>query len=102
MAAMPARAAIGLPPKVAACMPGRRLGAIARVVSMAPPATPVVPRARTQAPATGPPAGSSVTLPDIEPVARARAALVAVRAANAAAPARLALEKYEIVTLRIE
>ena len=35
MAAMPARAAIGLPPNVAACMPGRRLGAISAVVSMA-------------------------------------------------------------------
>ena len=30
--AMPARAAIGLPPNVAACMPGRRLGAISAVV----------------------------------------------------------------------
>ena len=40
MAAMPARAAIGLPPNVAACMPGRRLGAISAVVSSAPPATP--------------------------------------------------------------
>ena len=40
MAAMPARAAIGLPPNVAACMPGRRLGAISGVVSIAPPAMP--------------------------------------------------------------
>ena len=36
MAAMPARAAIGLPPNVAACMPGRRLGAISGVVSKRP------------------------------------------------------------------
>ena len=35
--AMPARAAIGLPPNVAACMPGRRLGAISAVVNMAAP-----------------------------------------------------------------
>ena len=40
MKARPARAAIGLPPKVQACMPGRRLGAISAVVSMAPPASP--------------------------------------------------------------
>ena len=37
---LPARAAIGLPPKVAACVPGRRLGAISAVVSIAPPAMP--------------------------------------------------------------
>ena len=38
--AIPARAAIGLPPKVAACIPGRRLGAISELVNRAPPATP--------------------------------------------------------------
>ena len=37
---MPARAAIGLPPNVAACMPGRRLGAISGVVNIAAPASP--------------------------------------------------------------
>ena len=40
MAAMPARAAIGLPPNVAACIPGRRLGAISAVVKSAPAAIP--------------------------------------------------------------
>ncbi len=37
---MPATAAIGLPPNVEACIPGRRLGAISAVVSIAPPAMP--------------------------------------------------------------
>ena len=40
MKAKPARAAIGLPPNVQACMPGRRLLAISAVVNMAPPARP--------------------------------------------------------------
>ena len=40
MKAKPARAAIGLPPNVQACIPGRRLLAISGVVSMAPPARP--------------------------------------------------------------
>ena len=40
IAAMPAAAATGLPPNVAACMPGRRCLASSAVVSMAPPAMP--------------------------------------------------------------
>ena len=40
MAARPARAEMGLPPKVAACMPGRRLGAISALASMAAPVSP--------------------------------------------------------------
>ena len=40
MAASPARAAMGFPPKVAACIPGRRLAAISALASIAAPGSP--------------------------------------------------------------
>ena len=67
---MPARAAIGLPPNVAACMPGRKLGAISAVVISAAPATPphkllasvmtsgVTPAVLVGKPLAGPPAAA--------------------------------------------